>query len=442
MNYEEALGYLYSFADFERAPPRDRKPFRLGPFRMLLRRIGDPQTRYPCVHVAGTKGKGSVAAMIERVLREAGYVTGLYTSPHLEDVRERIQVSGRWIPRASFSRGLAILRGVVDPSTIGGYRTTFELLTALAFHEFAEQAVDVAVVETGLGGLLDSTNVIRPAVAVITPVFVEHARILGRTLRQVAYQKAGIIKRGAPVVSARQNPSVRDVIEQRCESVDSPLTLVGRDVRVRFRSADKQGQWLDIDTPRVRHRELRLALHGRHQTGNAGVAVAAAEALEGAGFCVPGGAVRTGLEAVRWPGRLETVQGSPRVLLDGAHTRSSLSMLSRYLGEAAWLPPHDQRAVVFGASKDKPLGTMLAAVLRMGRHVILTKSSHPKAASACELVQRVGTRGGGAVVACEPAAEALRLARALATPEGLVVVTGSLYLVGDLRGKMYDGTGA
>jgi hypothetical protein len=335
MNYEEALGYLYSFADFERAPPRDRKPFRLGPFRMLLRRIGDPQTRYPCVHVAGTKGKGSVAAMIERVLREAGYVTGLYTSPHLEDVRERIQVSGRWIPRASFSRGLAILRGVVDPSTIGGYRTTFELLTALAFHEFAEQAVDVAVVETGLGGLLDSTNVIRPAVAVITPVFVEHARILGRTLRQVAYQKAGIIKRGAPVVSARQNPSVRDVIEQRCESVDSPLTLVGRDVRVRFRSADKQGQWLDIDTPRVRHRELRLALHGRRGRGRG-----------------RGGARGRGLLCT-WRGGADRTRGSPvaRAAGDSAGQSQGSSRRSAYALVAVNAVPVPWRGGVASASR-------------------------------------------------------------------------------------------
>jgi dihydrofolate synthase/folylpolyglutamate synthase len=433
MNYEEAVRFLYSFADYERTPPRDRKPFRLGSFRMLLRRIGDPQMRYPCVHIAGTKGKGSVAAMIERILREAGYLTGLYTSPHLEDVRERIQLSGCNITRGDFARGLTLLRGAIDSRAVGGYRTTFELLTALAFHQFAMRRVDVAVIETGLGGLLDSTNVIRPQVAVITPVFVEHAAILGRTLREVAYQKAGIIKRGARVVLGHQKPPVRDVVERRCRLLGSSLIQVGRDVKVRFRGADRDGQCLDIRTPNSAHRGLRMALHGRHQLANAALAVAAVEALGGDSPCASTEAVRGGLAAVRWPGRLETVGDRPAVLLDGAHTPASLSLLSAYLRDAWWLPPRHRRVLVFGASKDKPLGTLLARATAVARHAVLTKSSHPKAAATQELVRRVGAREHGSVVACEPASEALRLGRVLAGRDGLVIVTGSLYLVGDLR---------
>ncbi len=437
MTYEEALVFLYSFTDYERHPPHspETRPFRLGPFRRLLRRVGNPHERFHTVHVAGTKGKGSVAAMLERIARAAGYRTGLYTSPHLEDVRERIRVNGADIPRESFASGLTTLKTALDPQTARGYRTTFELLTALAFQHFAQRGVELAVIEAGLGGLLDSTNVVRPTVAVITPVAVEHAALLGCRLADVALQKAGIVKRGSRVVTARQKPVVREVITTRCALVDAPLVETGRQIRSRRLQSGPEGQRFSVATSNRMYRNLRIPLHGRHQIANACLAIGAAEALDVQGVAIREQDIRKGLAEVCWPGRIEFLSGAPALLLDGAHTPGSMTTLDEFLRETTWLPPPPSRVIVFGASRDKRLGTMLARARSWGRWLILTRSNHPKAASYRLLLETGVVKGGVHIAVCEPAAAALMLARRLAGRQGLVVVTGSLYLVGDLRAE-------
>jgi dihydrofolate synthase/folylpolyglutamate synthase len=447
LSYEEALDYIYSFVDYSvvRADKYSPQTFELARMVNFLAALGDPQDRYPVLHVAGTKGKGSVAAMSVSALRAGGYRTGFYTSPHLLDFRERAQVDGRFIPRQAVAEIVDQLRPMVaqHPGL-----TTFEITTALAFIYFAREQVDVAVIEVGLGGRLDATNVLTPRVAVIASLSYDHTYLLGNTLAEIAVEKGGIIKPGVPVVSAPQKPEALAVLERLAAERHAPLTLAGRDWLYRLLSHDLDGQEFEIwsageqdqlDQLRAqghpvhwRPAQLRIPLLGRHQVENAVVAYAALQVLRDQGLPLSPDAIQGGLRSVRWPGRFEIMSRRPYLVLDGAHNRDSAQKLATTLQDYF---PGRRVTLIFGASSDKDVSGMLAELLGPGTsitRVILTQAVHPRAQDPEELADMVSAYGLTPEVVSS-VGHAVKMALASAKPDEVILACGSLFVVAEAR---------
>ena len=342
--YQDALDYIFSFVNYEK-PVRfgyDAVTLNLGRMRELLDRLGRPQDRFRCVHIAGTKGKGSTSAMIESVLRTAGYRTGLYTSPHLHTWRERIRFDGTLMPKAALVEQLSKARPSIEAMP---ELTAFEIMTALAFTYFAQEGVDWAVLETGLGGRLDATNVVTPAVCAITSLSYDHVELLGHTLPEIAAEKAGIIKTGVPVVSAPQAPEALAVIEQVCSERGARLIRAGVDWTATRQSADLSGQTLTLrrTADGLTLPDLRIALLGDHQIINTTVAVALLAELRAQGVGITDDVLRRGLAAAHWPGRFEQLNQRPVIVLDSAHNidsaRQAAGDARRVLPAYAEAPP-------------------------------------------------------------------------------------------------------
>jgi len=442
--YESALEYLFSATDYEkmRRVRYNADTFSLDRMRRLLDALGGPDRALRSVHVAGTKGKGSTAAMVHAVACGCGLKAGLYTSPHLVDLRERIRVGTEDIPPEALWRRIEAARPHVDRMREAGDPPTFfEIFTALAFAHFADVRVDLAIVEVGLGGRLDATNVLRPDVAVLTAVSMDHMLQLGDTLRAIAGEKAGIVKAGVPTVSQPQRPEALEVIESACREAGAPLVLVGRDVTFRWSPGERDGRpggRLEVRTPAATYRDLWLPLPGEHQAENAASAIAAAErAGPMAGRLTPE-AVRAALAGVRWPGRMDLVRGDPDLLLDGAHNRASLERLMDGLARHF---PGRRAALVFGSAADKDIDGMLAALAeRLPRGpVVFTQSHNPRAAEAADLAAEFARRGGTGGEAEADVGSAIEAAGRRAGPGGLVVVCGSLYLVGEVLERLAAG---
>lgn len=408
----------------------------LARIRFLLERLGQPQAAYPAVHVAGTNGKGSTAAMIAAILQAAGYRTGLFTSPHLVRYNERIQVNGAPIGDRDLEELLARLKAEAEKAAADpgiGQPTEFEVGTAAAFAYFAQARVDVAVIEVGLGGRLDATNAIAPLVSVITPVGLDHTRVLGTTLPEIALEKAGIIKPRVPVVCARQPAEARDVIAARAGELGCPLLLFGRDYDSRLEGAGPGGTRFSVRWGDTWVEDLKVPLLGAHQADNAAVAVAAVRAA-GERLGVSEDAVRRGLAAVQWPGRMELVPGQPALLLDGAHNAEGARVLAEGL-QAVF--PGQRPVFVVGMLAEKPVDAVLRTLLPLGRAAVFTapRFGRGQPVDPPELARRA--QGLVPQAAAEPGpAEALALAREWAGAGGLVCVTGSLYLVGEVKGLL------
>jgi len=444
LTYPQILDYLNSFANFETRTPQPVGPgdFSLDRVRGLLDRLGSPEVRYPSIHVAGTKGKGSTSAMLASVLQAAGLRVGLYTSPHLHVLEERIQIDGQPISMPELIDLVARVRPSLDrdPSL-----TTFEAMTALALAHFANKQVDWAVVEVGLGGRLDATNVITPRVSILTPLSLEHTAILGRTLTRIAWEKAGIIKPGVPAVTAPQPSEALTLIQAIARERQSPLTIVGHDWTWRRVGFNLDGQTFEVGTadrlePAVelrprRHTRYWIPLLGAHQVVNATTAIATLHVLRQQGTPIPEEAVTTGLARVRWPGRLEILSRQPLLVVDGAHNVESMERLAEALDE---LFPHRRRILVFGASGGTGITTgqdlpgMLRQAQAMTHSLILTRSRHPRAADPLELRALVPEESGAIYVTTD-VPTALRQAFELAEPEDLIGVAGSLYVVAEAR---------
>jgi dihydrofolate synthase/folylpolyglutamate synthase len=432
MNYRETIAYLYSLTDYEKIRVERYTPetHDLSRVERLLAAMGNPHTRFPAVHIAGTKGKGSAAAMCEACLRAAGYRTGFYTSPHLHTFRERIQVAGRKIAREGVIALVEEARPLIERTPDVTY---FEAITAIGFLHFARSEVDMAVVEVGLGGRLDATNVLTPEVCVITSLSLEHMVLLGDTLAEIAYEKAGIIKPGVPTVSAPQRAEAIEVLEAVSQQRGAPLTEVGRDWDYEPGPADLDGQVFTARRIAGGSSELDgeywIPLLGRHQLDNATSAIAALDILRQRGFRVSVEAMREGLRTVHWPGRLEILGREPLVIGDGAHNPYSAQVLRQALEE--WFP--GQRWVlIFGASADKDVAGMLRVLLPISDYVIVTRSDHPRAAAPVELADVVASVGGGAEVSVN-VRKSIRRGLAMMDPGGGLLVTGSLHLVADAR---------
>jgi len=440
MNYTETIAYLHSLIDYEKMRLDRYTPetHNLARVEQLLAAVGNPQAHFPSVHIAGTKGKGSTAAMCEACLRAAGYRTGFYISPHLHTFRERIQVDRQNIAREKVIALVEEIRPHVE--RIPGV-TYFEAITAMGLLHFARSKVDVAVVEVGLGGRLDATNILTPQVSVITSLSLEHTYLLGDTLAEIAYEKAGIIKPGVPAVSAPQRAEAIKVLETVSREREAPLTEIGRDWEYEPGPADLDGQAFTVRRIADGGSELDgaywMPLLGRHQLENGANAIAALEIVGQRGFHITAEAVREGLRTVHWPGRMEILSREPLVIVDGAHNPYSMQSLCEALRE--WFP--GQRWVlIFGASVDKNVAGMIKELLPISDYVITTRSDHPRAAAPVELADTVASVGGGAEIRVNMR-KSLRRGLAMVTPGSGLLVTGSVHLVADAREEWARHTG-
>lgn len=427
MDYRNAMTYLHSLYRFG-------SRLGLGRVRRLATLLGNPERRFASIHVTGTNGKGSVTAMVARGLQEAGYRVGMYISPFLQEFEERISINGNNIPKERVAALASRVRTAVDRMLEEGHEhpTEFEFITAMAFLYFAEEGVDFASVEVGMGGRYDATNIITPAVSAITRIGFDHMDRLGNTLAKIAYEKAGIIKKGVPVVTSPQPPEAMGVISQAAAENNSRLVRVGEDVTWKETYCSIDGQAVDLDGLCRRYEGLQIALLGRHQQVNAATALSALELLAGQGVNIPESAIRAGLSKVIWPGRLEAMNRSPLVVLDGAHNQDGARVLAAAIRE---ILPHDRVIVVIGILADKALDDILAEVIPLADEVIVTVPNSPRALPAEKLADRV--RRYAASVHLKPRiSDAVEFGLRLAAPGDLLCVTGSLYLIGEARSKL------
>ena len=435
MNYEESLRALMSLGRELGAPRQPRvQKFGLENIAALVAAMGNPHKAAPCAHIAGTNGKGSTAAMLESILRAAGLATGLYTSPHLESINERIRIRGESISNEGFAATWTGVRASIEALMASGklaaHPTFFECLTAMAFHAFAEEGVDFAVYEVGMGGRLDATNVVKPEVAVITSIDFDHENYLGHSIEEIAAEKAGIIKPGAWVVSAVERPEARAVIARRAREADARLVEVDAAWSVEETNVDG-GFYRASVTGTRSHKKLTLEpqLPGRFQLRNALVAATAARLLAERGFPIDDAAIENGIRATRWPGRLERINGRPAVYLDGAHNPAAARELARF-----WEENFDGRRIflVYGAMRDKAVDEIAGLLFPRAEAVILTEPRQTRAVSAKLLAEITCHHARKSYVVRDPA-EALERAISMASSEDAVFATGSLFLVGDLR---------
>ena len=401
----------------------------LEPALRLLRVVGDPHRRYPVVHVGGTNGKGSTAAMIASVFCEAGYSVGLYTSPHLLDFTERIRINGRPIAQDQVAELTEEIRAAV-PSDIEP--TFFEFTTVLAFLAFARANVDVAVAEVGMGGRLDATNVVRPLATVITNVEVDHQRYLGEHRTDIAREKAGIIKPGIPLITAITHQEVREVVNARARELGSPVIMIGSDARVQ---GDSPAHF-SYSGPALTIPDLACPLRGRHQMTNAATAVATVESACQRGLIIDEAAIRRGISRVRWEGRLEEVRARPTIIVDGAHNPAGAEALARFL-EDERTRRGGRLVVIFGILADKDLEGIIGRVGPLADEVILTQPAYHRAAPL-EALKAAAVSLRVPVRVVPRLARALEAVEATLTPDDWCVVTGSLYTVGEVK-AIYQG---
>jgi dihydrofolate synthase / folylpolyglutamate synthase len=423
LNYATALEFL-------RSRGNEIQGIHLGLHRIreVARALGNPQASFPALHIAGTNGKGSVAAMSEAILRQGGLRTGLYTSPHLMKVEERIRVDGRLISPRRFAVLISRIRAVEKKLVAQGHLdralTYFEFLTACAFLHFAEQKIDVAVVEVGLGGLLDATNIVLPRACVITGISYDHCEFLGETLAQIAGEKAGIIKPGIPLISGCQARDARRVILRKARDERSPVLEIDRDCHLEITAFRKGRCTINFETPFRKYAGIRLSLAGEYQARNAAMAIAAVEAV-GAG--VPLRDIRAAMAHTSWPGRLDEYSAPKRTLLEGAHNAEGAEALREHLAQRR----EEGYELVFGAVRDKDIARMARILFPSARKVHLTPFHNARATPAPEIAAAAKPFRDKLEIHSDSLL-ALRAAWNSCRTGGLVVVTGSLYLVGEL----------
>jgi len=425
--YQDALDYIYSFVDFSLTHQENLSPenFDLSRMVQFMEELGNPQDEFPSIHVAGSKGKGSVSAMCASVLQQAGYAVGLYTSPHLKDFEERIQINRVSMDRSILVEYVAEIKPAV--ARVPGL-TTFEIMTALGFLYFARQRVDIAVVEVGLGGRLDATNVITPLVSVITSLYLDHVSILGDTLDKIAREKGGIIKTGVPVVCAPQKQIALDVIREISETRNAPLLEIGRDYRFETSSRSLEGQEFNI-LEADRQINLSIPLVGDFQVINAVTAYAALDSLPEKDFSLLEDVIRKGFKNTTWPARFEVLRRDPPLVIDSAHNPASVEKLRETVDEFF---PGKPLILVFGISEDKQLDGMLAEILPRTSYLITTQADHPRAMDAFDLAQRAG--GYDCQIEAIPeVGKALEKALELAADGELVLVAGSIFVAASAR---------
>ena len=433
MDYRESIAQLLTLVDHERnlvTGPRQKAIYDLTRMEALLGRLGSPQNQVPAVHIAGTKGKGSTAALCDSALHAAGLSTGFYSSPHLHAYRERIRRDSEPISQEGFAalvEGLWPLHEELKSDSVVGPLTLFEFLTGMAFQCFAQDRTDVQVIEVGLGGRLDATNVLDAGVCVITSISLDHMAILGNTIGEIAAEKAGIIKPGSTVVIAPQASEALSSILAACQEKEAAPILVGRDVTWEEGRTGTDGQRFKV-RGRNGEYDLYMPLLGAHQLENAALAVAALEALGSQGIDVSAKAMEVGFENVSWPCRMEVLSRSPLLVADGAHNVYSIESLLKSLPDYL---AYDRLILVAGFSRDKNVEGMARALGEKADIIVATASRHPRSMQAVE-VAGLFPETGKPVLASTPA-DALRLAMEVAGKKDLVLATGSLFLAAEVR---------
>lgn len=440
MTSDEAYDYWFRRVDFERKTPTP-DDLKLEHIAAILARLGNPQHRFRIVHVAGSKGKGSTAAMLDAILRAQGYRVGLFTSPHLVRVEERIQVDGEPIAPLDAAARLEEIADAgrlpiaSESGPLNETLTFFEIATALGFLHFATRSVDWAIVEVGLGGRLDSTNVVMPEAAVITSISYDHTQTLGNTLAKIAFEKAGIVKPGRPTISGVVDPDARSVIESRCAALGSPLAQLGREFTYSHEPAveqdDAYGDRVAVCTWRGTAQSYLVNLRGAHQAANAAVAAATVDCLRERGVQIDDASIARGLATVRWPARLEVVSREPLIVLDCAHNVASAAALREAL--LASFPKSPRRILVFASSRDKDVAGMFAELAPIFSDVIVTRFANVRAMATDRLLELIPANATCRRSCVENPAEALKLARTLAGPADLICAAGSVFLAGELR---------
>jgi dihydrofolate synthase/folylpolyglutamate synthase len=415
MTYRETLAYIYGLGRFGMRPGLEK-------ISKLLSRLGNPQDRIKSIHVAGTNGKGSTCAFLASIIEQAGYKAGLFTSPHLVRFNERIRINGVEITPDEVTTLAKTAIDASPPET-----TFFELVTAMAWLHFANREVDFAVMETGMGGRFDATNAAPGILSVITPISIEHSRYLGETIGEIAFEKAGIIKPGKPVVTSRLTEEALEVIAGECSRLSSPLFRCGEEFG---------GKWtegcLSYEGIKCRLHDLRPGLMGRYQSENAFTALASAEILECMGVSISEEAMVSGIQKARWPGRMELVGEEPRILLDGAHNPASAKVLAEELRNLS----HNRLLLVIGIMSDKDVGGILNPLIPYADKIYAVAPPIDRAMPSETLAELIASLGGE----CDNAGEVtkgLEMAKTVACPGDLILVCGSLFTIGEARAYLF-----
>lgn len=451
MDYKAALAYIEGFIDYERSPDfsRQARLYNLDRISLLLELLGNPHDRLQVIHIAGSKGKGSTAALIASVLTHAGYKTGLFTSPHLITPRERCRIDGKLISKSDVALYIEKLKPAIETVSASefGRVSFFEIYTALAFSYFADKETDFAVIEVGLGGRLDATNVVTPTITVITPISLEHTSILGETYTEIAGEKAEIIKQKCPLVLAPQPPEARAVFEKVASERKAPIvelnvldaackpirSSAGKDLSVsaprliQDANAFPIAQEFSVETNSENYPQLAIPLLGHHQFINATTAVAAIECLKQEGYIVPKDSVYAGFKNVQWQGRIQCIRSSPIVVLDGAHSPTSMEVLCRTLRQSF---RYSRVTFIVSLMKDKNLTSIGNIISQTADTVIATQVLNNPRVMPAEELQRDWKSICGKIAACPTPEKAIKQALSDASSIDLICVTGSLYLVG------------
>ena len=437
-SFSAAVDYLLNQTDFERmrVVQYDETSFKLDRMKTLLKAIGNPQEKVAMIHVAGTVGKGSTVAMICSMLQGNGYTVGAYTSPHLTDIRERVVVNGAMVDENTFTE---LLKIVVQAATKSDVTPTFfELITAVAFKHFADEAVDIAVIETGIGGRLDSTNVITPLMTLITKIDLDHVNILGTSVEEIAREKAGIFKSSIPAISAHQSESVTTVLKECAESTGTEVRVIAQDIEFSSRFGGgidgKQHTRICIITEDSQYMHIPVPLDGEHQATNCALAISAIDQLKKVGYTFDDLAIYDSLAKTTISGRMEVVWERPKILVDGAHNPTSLKTLIKSVGAHI---PYDSMVCVFGCCQDKDVDGMLEQISLGADKIIFTKAKgNPRAAEPQILQKQFEEISGKMTQIAETLPEALEIAAQAASREDLICVTGSFYLVGETKSHL------
>ena len=427
MHFNEALRYLLSLG-------HETLAIKLGlrNIELLLSALGNPERSYPAVQIAGTNGKGSTAVILDSICHEAGIKTGLYTSPHLISITERIRIGGREISPELFARHATKVREAAERLLAGeitALPTFFEQVTAIALLAFRDEQVELGILETGLGGRLDATSAAGATVVAITPIAFDHEEYLGQTLESIAAEKAAIIRPGSTAIISAQTPQALEVIRRQCDLVG--VEPEGDECKAHVESATADGRLcVTLETSEDRYENITLGLRGRHQVENTAVAIRLAESLRERGFGIPRTAIVAGVANAVHPGRLEIWEGKPDFLFDGAHNPAGAQALRDYLNEFVQTPV----TFVFGAMRDKKLEQMAALLFPVASRVVLTTLDNPRSASMGTLQSIAsGFIGPEKTFAASSVTDAIRIALEITPTDGLICVTGSLYLIGEVQ---------
>jgi dihydrofolate synthase/folylpolyglutamate synthase len=442
-SYQKAIDYLFKRTDYEKEGTLryNVTTFSLERMEKLLSLLGNPHRKIPTVHIAGTKGKGSTATMLAKMLEANDYKVGLYTSPHVLHLHERISVDSEMINESEMRDLLNRIYAPVEKMSKTDPPTFFEIMTALAFMHFADKTVDIAIIETGLGGRLDSTNVITPAVIGITSLSIDHQQQLGETIDSIAAEKAGVLKRGVPIITVQQEPEAMNVLRTQAIALKAPLSVTGSDIDFshRFETSREHGPHTRIclTTPTSKFEHLRVPLHGKHQAINCGLALAMLDKLKSVGFKIDNEKASEGLQKVTLPGRMEMISNDPRIMIDAAHNAASIRALIHAIGQNI---PYDSMVVIFGCNNDKDIMGMLQELQYGADKVIFTRSNSAKAVSPEDLAEMYTELCGKMCQSAPSLGPALQLAKSAVSREDLICITGSFYLIGQAKMRFQPNT--